>query len=375
MEKIKEIGLRVFDWGKKHKVLSIFLCITILTYTIKGCVWIYNDIAYGRFVRVGEKHIDDTWHSNIYETDYSAIHFFIPSNSYTGNNASTKMIAKKLGDTPVSYLPNEIYNINGDFIYFKKAKDGFLYNLDEKNKELRFVRDISKFNSQNIKPAISIYSKDENRIINVGNKTTILKNTDKTGKIIKLDNKNILLFFNEMYNGSAFKYSYRYSLKDEKLYQLNTSEIPYLSGLHNKLIYLGNNKFLFLQGTAFDKLTNTMLFTLENDKFIKQKLKMPRNNPLFGFSTNNPLVLNKNQVLFVGGLKGELDISWRTKQCFLYDIKRNKIVKINDFPFRLRKIIDLKTKNGEFYIPVVHLQNNHTKHFIYKYKKGRFILQ
>lgn len=54
MEKIKNIGSRVFDWIKKHRVLSILLCLLLIIFCFKGIVWIYNDIAYGRFVKVGE---------------------------------------------------------------------------------------------------------------------------------------------------------------------------------------------------------------------------------------------------------------------------------------------------------------------------------
>ena len=379
MNKIKNIGLRIFNWGKKHRVLSILLCLLLIAFCFKGIVWIYNDIAYGRFVKVGEKYFDDTWHSDLYETYDGKVEFFIQPYIYT-DNVSTKKIAKRLGNISISYFPDEIYNINKNFVFLEKARDGFLYILDKEDKKLEFVRYIDKFdnNSLNIKPIIKHFSKDKTNIINISNgnnnKTVALENTSGAREVIKLDNENLLFFLNDAYRRFSFKHTYKYSLKNNKIHKLDTSEISYLSGLHNKLVYLGNNKFLFLQNDSLtEKLTSVAFLTLVNNKFIKQELKVPKNNPPFGLSTDNPLVLNANQILFVGGIKGETAFTRSSKQCFLYDIKKNKILKTNNFPFRLKKAEFLKTKDGEFYIPVIYKHNGHTKHFIYKYKKGRFV--
>ncbi len=378
-EKIKNICLKLFNLGKKHKVLSIILCILIVVFCFKSVVWVYNDIAYGRFVKVGEKHIDDAWYSSLYETNYGTIRFFIPSNTHINNNLSTKKITRRLENFPVLRLPNEIYNINKDFIFSEEIRDGFFYDLDEEDKNLEVIRDIDAFDKfdLSIKPMIEHIAKNGNRAISICNnndcKLIALDNKD-VKEIIKLDDVNLLFLLGDPNGRLTYNRFCKYSFKNNELQKFNTFEVPYMNGLHNKLVYLGKNKFLFLQNEALiGRITNVILFTLQNDKFLKQELKTPANSFLFGFSTDNPLVLNENQVLFVGGIKGETAFRRLSKQCFLYDIQKNKIMKINDFPYNLKQINFLKTKDGNFYVPVVYSNGKHIKHFVYKYKRGRFV--
>lgn len=396
MDKIKNIGLRIFNWGKKHRVLSILLCLLLIAFCFKGIVWIYNDIAYGRFVKVGEIKSNKPNNTCI-KLDDSSILLFVENQHwnlgtfYEIYHIKNKITKKKTIISAFMVRPFATYN-NKVFLLF--IKNSNLLNKSENTiLEYDYQKDI--ITEKRIKTfpyATNVnFEKLDGENVLIFNKHPALKNNKGIEYLITIFNVKTLrskilqkYYRDEKYNISLMPPGNSTETEDLHLVAQHTVAIvknnnhqeiviqliDVNSGIisnvdteaikqHNnykqksqvrkKLIWLNKNDFLVITYPVFGKYTFFDSYSLIGTRIIKQKSTIFYNKSLFNanrISPNNYSVINNNHILFIGGYDGIAETSWINKSCFLYDINKNKIYQLNNFKYRIKNQKIVPFQNG-----------------------------
>lgn len=394
MEKIKNIGSRVFDWIKKHRVLSILLCLLLIIFCFKGIVWIYNDIAYGRFVKIGK--IENTKYNNhqYIKLEDGSVLLFIQNGiwSIEDSNLSysiyhiekNKVIKKETIINAYKLMPIASYHNNvylmliensatsiksNNYILQYDYKDDILLNKKIKTFPYTLSATYTSLSNNivlilNEYPTINKNNKLEYNITLFEPKTLqskiINKYQENQEDFTSIAPKGISPITTKLHYFNYKNINYIAKVKSDvwkkieiTLINTNNGKISNVdinqieqhkqySEKHNirrKVIWLKNNSFLVITYPNFGKYIFFETYLLNGTEIVKQKNKVFLNNSIFHanrISPNNYTVIDGNKVLFFGGYDGIATTSWMNKTCFLYDINKNKIYRMNNFKYRIK---------------------------------------
>lgn len=199
---------------------------------------------------------------------------------------------------------------------------------------------ISSFNPQNLESkTLYKYEKDKQYAIQI---TPPMSSLD-------IENLNLITHNNRLYIAITKITDYGkikitlYDIDKNKLIDINTKQIELHKNdaggnLKWKIIWFKNGNFLLITYPDFGKKTFFDAYLLNNMTAIKQNELILSNNNLFKsnvVSPNNYFVLNDSQVLFIGGQNGTGEFSWFNKTCFLYEMNKNRIIKLNNFKYNI----------------------------------------
>ncbi len=395
IEKITNIKLKIFSFSKNHKILSILLCLLFIMFCVRGVVWLYNDIAYGRFVKVAEMQntqignshefialsddgallflrngnwsIDD---SNIFYNIYHINKNHIKKMETTINAYWIKPIADYQGKIYLLFVENsKTLNKTGKYIFQYDYQNDLLsdnkittspYTTNAKcthlpNKTIAIFGEQPIMNKDQIEYPITIFNpktmqseilhkyrkKQEDFVsINLNNdalsETTKLYsyNYDNTDYIVMVKNSGLGKIEISLLNVN------NNTMSNIDIDQIEKHEdYAKAHNIQRKIIWLKNNDFLVITYPNFGKYTFFETYSLNNNTIVKKQTKVFHNKGLFHankISPNNYSVINGNKILFIGGYDGIATTSWINKSCYLYDIDKNKIFRLNDFKYRIK---------------------------------------
>jgi len=378
MDKIKNIGLKIFDWGKRHRVLSVLLCLLLIVFCFKGIVWIYNDIAYGRFVKVGniediQQRINLSKSQNIrllainnnillifipYELknrQYYKIYRYIVSKNQLENLGvaieSRFILPFKKNDEEILILakqyPNKfnlydfklyLFNYNHINNLLQKYKfEAFDFTQDSKAISLTNTETLIFANEKTDKKPV-LYKYQQN--IDGENFSKLLNYDFNSLLLRKEKDKNILIV--DKYNFKIKKYLYLAN----KIINIDTKEIEahtHCNNLnyHSFFNWINDKEFVIFEyePKIFHKTVYIYLFKFEDNTVYLKSKKNIKFNLFINPSFENRVVLNNKQILFIGGWTGNYQINWPSKQSYIYNIDNEKFIKINNYPITIQKAI------------------------------------
>lgn len=386
---MKNIGLKILGFIKNHHIISCILLIILLFQTANFIRYTYNRIKYGKFVKVAQKYSDYEYSGfasagYLYpEIDENSFLFFIipmarkpiPYNDITDfyniDGFSFFYYSNKYMDSNEPLVFFEMYDKFYDEFIYTKLPYIISYKLNKKRKKLEQIdHSWGIIKDKKFSPVLKIT--DDYTIYIKNNKKSDFKIDGNGGRIkpYRIDKDTFLISLHSYYENS-FKSSFLFSYKDMKLSHIDTSEIPQNDFCNTALIQLEGNKFLTLSNykkTGY--LTDISFYEFKNNKFHKLQFEPPKNYEKFSFSLDYPFVLDKNAVLFIGGSIGEYDLTKTTERCYLFDIEKNKIVRINDIKFEMNdysEVKTIKTLGGNYYIHFIDKNYFDNKHYFYEY--------
>lgn len=352
MDKIKEIGLKIFNWSKKHKILSIILCLVLILYCLKGIVWFYNDINYGRFVKVEEiKKLKNT--ISYIKRDNDELLVFAPTvkNKKIINTVYLyKIKERKLENLDITVNAKNIKLLASikNAIVFIKLDDMKLYVLnlfDKKAKKLSIEneniskkteakvidKDIIAIISPVVIKGVFYYSIDILNFKNGKNKNALLKVNSKIQErpyIDVYDSGNGRLFvIDKIWHNHISIIDYK------KLKLINEQFFGYRN---DGLIYLGDNCFAILKKGVGE--IHVSVYKINQDGSVLREddfgieLGMNHKNIMF-----NSYAVNGNIIYFIGGIKEYTTHIEYSNNSFEFNLDRKTFTKITNMPKKIGK--------------------------------------
>lgn len=394
----KKIIIKIFNWGKKEKFLSLILFIMFLIFCIGGIRHEYNILRYGNYKYIGrcipkvqgkyEKSADDVKavslknHIVIFFTKHVDLDSYKNYKIYSLNTETKKVMPFKtiLNVKYITYikqLNNKIYLVaNEEFstnLYAFDYNTSSIKKLAELSDSFQLLDTISLNNNKYIlfkyeKTASSdstnyiykLYNPQANVFISLDG----IKIEEKEEFIGQLNNGNILTLVKD-----TEKYSKKFWIKitDFKLKTtpLKILDFESLGSIKPEVILLSDNKFIVVLQKGNGINIKTYLITKDNTcKLLAEK--EVRNNWLTGnvFTPKNHIVLN-DDVFFSGGREGySLVPPNPMNTTFMYSYSNNELKRITNLPFKTTVIKLLKISENSFIVYDCNVENHNLFNFI-----------
>lgn len=402
-ETIKNIGLSIFIWSKKNKVIALILCLMFFNFCINEVKQVHNILLYGDYKLVARYPIEKTSYFALkpvrqvsaIKIDSNNIIFFISQRNKVYKIINLNLKTKKISNFTTFINANYIHfaSLVGNKIYlgyyenqhtyvfavfdyktdkiikikvgntsFGEAKvkiklGGQDYILFAKHNEEVPDKKIKNKNAKFIPPHEQIITKSVYNFTLYNPKNNIFRkifdletNTDKI--IAELENGSIL-----SYSCNAKANSYTIDIIDLEKNKISSTLLDFKASMPT-FIWLGENKFMVIyeyykSGREKGRLgINTYKITSKN-KIEKLCSKEVENHGLFDtfteFVPRSYVVLSPEAVLFVGGFNGKIGLANYSKDTHIYNPTTNILKKITNFPYKNDGMSFLPFNNSTFF--------------------------
>lgn len=395
MNKIKDIGLKIFNWGKKHRVITLILCLTLLNFCIDGTRQIFNILLHGNYKLVAKYPVEKKYNNHIeymkaVKIDDDNIIFFTRQGRKPCQISKLNLKTKKFTyfNTAINTGILRFADILDNKIYLIYYKEPIVGKEDGRNIFARFDYKTDKIEKIRDKD----FSYWEARKITLNNEDFILFKNEKHDE--KPQDKNKIK--NQSYEELMRSYKYNFTLYNPKtnmfieipnfetgagkmfaqmkngnilshmvingnqtvdiidLGKKNASSVVLdFRGYNSTYIWLGKNKFIVVYApeNAYNKLKiNTYEITNKNE-IKKITEKEAKNQGLFSvyakFVPREYAVLNPKTVAFIGGFNGGDIIGGCTKKTYIYNVETNSLKRITDFPYKTHGMATFTLNDSE----------------------------
>ncbi len=404
MNKIKNIGLRIFNWSKKHKFIALILCLIFFNFCINETRQIFNTLLYGNYKLVAKIPIKKDSYSRMkpftqvapIKIDNNNIIFLYAQNNgpyiLSNLNLKTKKFTKFNSIINTEHYIHFINLIDGK-IYFAydemNRNPDYTYNIKYTFASFDYKKDkIEKINTYKAKygtPEIKIKLNGQNLILFVKHNEREMFNKkveNKNNKFIPPHElsipKSVYNFILYNPNNNAFKEISNFEVNTNNIFaQLKNGNI--LSHHKNKdihiidiidlekkkissvpldfkaslptYIWVGDNKFIVIYESAYRLKINTYKITNKN-KIEKIASKEVKNHGLFDtfteFVPQSNIVLSPETIIFAGGFNGKIGLANNVKTTHIYNPKANTLKRITDFPYKTGGMKFIILNNSSF---------------------------
>jgi len=117
-----------------------------------------------------------------------------------------------------------------------------------------------------------------------------------------------------------------------------------------RFLSVSDNRFIMISYYSKENLNKISLYEF-SDNEIRLLSEFKTNKMLYPFTSSQVLLLNDNNVIFLSGRYGIYPLlTFRAKQNFLYDIKRNKLTKITSFSCPKRGFVSTVLNNKVYVV-------------------------
>ncbi len=397
MEKIKKIGSKVFNWSKRHKFITLILCLMFLNFCIDETRQIFNILLHGNYKLVAKYPIGKNYNNPIenieaVKIDDNNVIFFTRQGNKPYQISKLNLKKKKFShfNTTINaeiirfadILDDKIYLIyNGAFGTGKADKNTFA-RFDYKTDKIVTIDDKDVSSWETIK--ITLNNEDfilfknrksdekphnKNKIKNQpyeelmrSIKYNFILYNPKTNEFKEIPNfeTGISRIFAQMENGNILSHM---EINDVQTIEIIDAEKKNITSVvldfrayKPTYIWLGKNKFIVVYtpneiGKVSNKLKIDTFKITNKNEIEKIAEKDFRNEGLLSiytkFTPREYAVLNSKTVVFIGGFNGGDIIGDCTKKTYIYDVETSALKRIADFPYKTHGIRTLTLNDSE----------------------------
>lgn len=352
-EKIKNILLNVLNWGGKYKIASIFLCLIIILFCFKGIIWLYNDINYGRFIKVGEikKLKDDISHIKANENNLIIFAPKIKNHKLINLIYSYNINDRKLKKLDISIDAGNIKPLGlcSNNVIFINRDDWRLYRLYLPDKKLNKINIEDTEISQ--KAEAKAISKDVLIVITPIVTGNILQYGIDILNFKKEKHKTLMLKtsrniptppYINIYDLGYGKFLVSDIVKNNYISIIDYKNMKLIQERHfsenpnDALIYLGNGRLAVIKKGAQEIHINIYKINQDNSIIKEEEFEVNSNKNYKKAMLNNYAVID-NTIYFIGGTKEYITNNAYTNNSFKLDLDKKTFTRIAQAPEKMGK--------------------------------------